>query len=59
MIYGSIRVHMGPHGPTWVARGEKSNVGNVKRIISDSDFFLGLCHGDPASGKGLREAFAE
>ena len=36
MIYGSI----------WVARGEKSNVKNVKIIISDSDFFRGLCPGD-------------
>ena len=46
MIYGSIRVHMGPYGPIWVARGEKSNVNNVKIIISDSDFFRGLCRGD-------------
>ena len=37
---------MGPCGPIWVARGEKNNVGNVKIIISSSDFFLGLCHGD-------------
>ena len=46
MIYGSIRVHMGPQGPVWVARGEKGNVENVKIIISDSDFFQGLCPGD-------------
>ena len=46
MIYGSIRVHMGPYGPIWVARGEKSHVKEVKIIISDRDFFLGLCQGD-------------
>ena len=46
MIYGSIRVHMGPCGPIWVARGEQSNVKKVKIIISDRDFFLGLCQGD-------------
>ena len=37
---------MGPYGPIWVARGEKQNVKKVKQIISDSDFFLGLCRGD-------------
>ena len=46
MIYGSIRIHTGPYGPIWVARGEKSHVKKVKIIISDRDFFLGLCHGD-------------
>ena len=46
MIYGSIRVHMDPYGPIWVARGEKNNVKNVKIINSDSDFFRGLCPGD-------------
>ena len=39
MIYGSIRVNMGQYGLTWVVRGEKSNVKNVKIIISGSDFF--------------------
>ena len=38
MIYGSIRVHMGPYGPICVARGEKNNVKRVKIIISESDF---------------------
>ena len=42
MIYGSIRVHVGPCGPIWVATGEKSNVKNVKIIISDSDFYPGI-----------------
>ena len=40
MIYGSIRE------PIWVARGEQSNVTNVKIIISDGNLFLGLCRGD-------------
>ena len=39
---------MGPYGPIWVARGEKSNVEKVKIIISDCDFFRGLCLGDAA-----------
>ena len=46
MIYGSIRVHMGPYGPIFVARGEKSQVKKVKINISDRDFFLGLFQGD-------------
>ena len=46
MIYGSMWVHVGPCGPIWVARGEKNNVKKVKIMISDSDFFLGLCQGD-------------
>ena len=41
---------MGPYGPIWVARGEKSNVTKVKIIISDRDFFLGLCQGDDDNG---------
>ena len=47
MIYGSIRVHVSPCGPLWVARGEKSQVNKVKINISDRDFFLGLFQGDP------------
>ena len=47
MIYGSIRVHTGPCGPIFVARGEKSQVKKVKINISDRDFFLGLFQGDP------------
>ena len=46
MIYGSIRVHTGPYGPIFVARGEKSQVEKVKINISDRDFFLGLFQGD-------------
>ena len=46
MIYGSIRVHTGPYGPIFVARGEKSQVKKVKINISDRDFFLGLVQGD-------------
>ena len=46
MIYGSIRVHVGPCGPIWVARGEKSQVQKVQINISDRDFFLGLFRGD-------------
>ena len=46
MIYGSIRVHTGPYGPIFVARGEKSQVKKVKINISDRDFFLGLFQGD-------------
>ena len=46
MIYGSIRVHTGPYGPIFVARGEKSQVKKVKIYISDRDFFLGLVQGD-------------
>ena len=46
MIYGSIRVHVGPYGPIWVARGEKRNVKKVKIFIRDSDFFQGLCPRD-------------
>ena len=42
MIYGSIRVHTGPYGPIFVARGEKSQVKKVKINISDRDFFLGF-----------------
>ena len=42
MIYGSIRVHTGPYGPIFVARGETNQVIN----ISDRDFFLGLVQGD-------------
>ena len=41
---------MGPCGPIWVARGEKHNVGKVKIIISDGDFFLGLCLVDGGGG---------
>ena len=37
---------MCPCGPIWVAIGEKNNMKNVKIIISDSDFFGGLCLGD-------------
>ena len=46
MIYGSIRVHTGPYGPIFVARGEKSQVKKVKINISDRDFFLGLFQGN-------------
>ena len=46
MIYGSMRVHTGPYGPIFVARGEKSQVKKVKINISDRDFFLGLFQGD-------------
>ena len=46
MIYGSIRVHMGPYGPIGVARGEKRQVKKVEINISDPDFFLGLFQGD-------------
>ena len=46
MIYGSIRVHTGPYGPIFLARGEKSQVEKVKINISDRDFFLGLFQGD-------------
>ena len=46
MIYGSIRVHTGPYGPIFVARGEKNQVKKVKINISDRDFFLGLVQGD-------------
>ena len=49
-ISNDIRVHTGPYGPIWAhmggQRGEKNNVINVKTILSDSDFFLGLCHED-------------
>ena len=38
MIYGSMWVHMGPHGPIFVARGENSQVKKVKIKISDRDF---------------------
>ena len=38
--------HMGPCGRIWVAKGGQPNVNNVKILISDGDFFLGLCHGD-------------
>ena len=47
MIYGSIRVHVGPYGPIWVAGGGKSYVKNVKIIISDSDFSGGYVRGIP------------
>ena len=53
MIYGSIRVDMGPYGPTWVARGENSNVNNVKIIISDSDFFSGVMSGGLVGDDGV------
>ena len=46
MIYWSIRVHTGPYGAIFVARGEKSQVEKVKIHISDRDFFLGLVQGD-------------
>ena len=42
MIYGSIRAHVGPYGWPDV---NKNNVNNVKIIINDSNFFLGLCPG--------------
>ena len=45
----SIRVHTGPYGPIYVARGENNQVENVKIIISDRDFCLGLCQGDNRS----------
>ena len=51
MIYGSIRVHTGPYGPIFVARGEKSQVKKVKINISDRDFFLGLFRGDPTDDR--------
>ena len=41
-----MRVHTGPYGPIFVARGEKSQVKKVKINISDRDFFLGLFQGD-------------
>ena len=41
-----MRVHTGPYGPIFVARGEKSQVKKVKTNISDRDFFLGLVQGD-------------
>ena len=37
---------MGPYGPIFVVRGEKSQVKKVKTNISDRDFFLGLFQGD-------------
>ena len=50
-----MRVHTGPHGPIFVARGEKSQVEKVKIDISDRDFFLGLVQGDnPVSGSQAR-----
>ena len=41
MIYGSIRAHVGPYGWPEV----KNNVGKVKIIISDGDFFWGYVRG--------------
>ena len=41
--YGPIWAHMGPYGWPEVKR---RHVENVKIIISDRDFFLGLCQGD-------------
>ena len=41
-----MRVHTGPYGPIFVARGETSQVKKVKINISDRDFFLGLFQGD-------------
>ena len=46
MIYGSMRVHTGPCGPIFVAKGEKSQVKQVKINISDRDFLWGLFQGD-------------
>ena len=41
-----MRVHTGPYGPIFVAKGEKSQVEKVKIDISDRDFFLGVFQGD-------------
>ena len=41
-----MRVHTGPCGPIFVARGEKSPVEKMKINISDRDFFQGLVQGD-------------
>ena len=46
MVYGSIWVHMGPHGPIWRPGGEKNDLNKVKQIINDRDFVHGLCRGD-------------
>ena len=46
---------MGPYGPIWVARGVKSSVKKVKIIISDSDFFPGLCQEDLPNAVGRHE----
>ena len=46
MIYGSMRVHTGPYGTIFVAKGEKSQVEQVKINISDRNLFLGLFQGD-------------
>ncbi len=43
MIYGSMWAHMGPYG--WPEVKQKQR-GQVQLIISDGDFFLGLCPGD-------------
>ena len=41
-----MRVHTGPYGPIFVARGEKSQARKVKINISDRDLFRGLFQGD-------------
>ena len=46
MIYGSIRVHMGPYGPIQYGWPEVKQKEKEKNKISDSDFFRGLCPGD-------------
>ena len=48
-IYNDIRVHAGPCGPIFAARGEKKQVKKVKINISDRDFFLGLFQEDPVT----------
>ena len=52
MVYGpiwSMWAHMGPHGDLEV-KNNLNNLNKVKAIISDRDFFLGLCRGDLAFG---------
>ena len=54
MVYGSMWVHMGQYGPKWRPGSEKNDLGNVKQIISERDFFQGLNRGDPGHQSKVR-----